>query len=128
MSYHPSLFLSTFRAFDEVARQSKYPPHDVIHVGDNKYQLVLAIAGFKKEDIDIDVIKSVLTVTGTKVNQTDENVRTWSYIYNGISHRSFKKQFALPETMKVISATFDAGLLTIDLEDVLPETQKIKIN
>lgn len=116
-------------AFNEIEKhlsgtQSKYPPHDVLRINDNQYQVVLAIAGFSKKDISVTVEDSVLTITGTKVKSVADTETAPVYIYNGISHKSFKKTFTLQSTIRVTGAKVEDGLLTIDLEEIIPDAKK----
>lgn len=126
----PNQFRDSFsEAFNEFERhlsgtQSKYPPHDVLRINDNQYQVVLAIAGFSKKDISVTVEDSVLTITGTKVKTVADGETAPVYIYNGISHKSFKKTFTLQSTIRVTGAKVEDGLLTIDLEEIIPDTKK----
>lgn len=116
------------RAFDELSNQPKYPPHDIIRVAPNKYQIVMAVAGFKKSDIDVTLEDSTLKITGAKIRTVgdDSNI---DYIHNGISNRSFKKEFGLSDTIRVLGAKVEDGLLTIDLEEIIPDTKKpTKVN
>lgn len=122
------------RAFSEIEKhlstQSKFPPHDVIRVDDTKYQIVLAVAGFTKKDITVTLEDGLMTVSGAKIKSVaDGEQHLPNYIYNGISHRSFKKTFSIHESVKVNAAKVEDGLLTIDLEEIIPEYKKpVSIN
>lgn len=126
----PNHFRDSFsEAFNEIERhlsgtQSKYPPHDVLRIDDTRYQVVLAIAGFSKKDVSVTVEDSVLTITGTKVKSVADGETEPVYIYNGISHKSFKKTFTLQPTIRVAGAKVEDGLLTIDLEEIIPDAKK----
>lgn len=121
-------------AFNEIERhlsgtQSKYPPHDVIRIDDTHYQVVLAIAGFSKKDISVTVEDSTLTITGAKIKTIADGETQPVYIYNGISHKSFKKTFSLQRNIRVTGAKVEDGLLTIDLEEIVPDSKKpVSIN
>lgn len=123
----PSLTRQFFVGFDPLLEefekkinggQDKYPPHDIVKVGENQYQIVLAIAGFTKENIDISIEKRVLTIRGSKPNESGVE-----YLYKGISQRQFKREFVLQTDVIVGSAKFENGLLTINLERVVPEAE-----
>lgn len=115
------------RAFDELSNQPKYPPHDIIRVAPNKYQIVMAVAGFSRADIDITIEDSTLKIVGAKMRTVGDDETDIDYIYNGISHRSFKKEFGLGETIRVTGAKVEDGLLTIDLEEIVPEKKSTRI-
>ena len=116
------------RAFDELSNQPKYPPHDIIRVAPNKYEIVMAVAGFTRSDIDITIEDSTLKIVGAKIRTVGDEEIDIDYIYNGISHRSFKKEFGLSETIRVIGAKVEDGLLTIDLEEIVPAKKSTKID
>ena len=115
------------RAFDELSNQPKYPPHDIIRVAPNKYEIVMAVAGFTRSDIDITIEDSALKIVGAKIRTVGNEIDI-DYIYNGISHRSFKKEFCLSGTIRVIGAKVEDGLLTIDLEEIVPAKKSTKID
>ena len=100
-----------------------FPPHNVIKLDDNKYIVELAIAGFGKDDITVKTIDGVLEIKGEKSNQ-DKDVQ---YLHKGIGTRSFVKTIRLAETVEVRGAKFKDGILTIGLENVIPEEKKPKV-
>jgi len=99
----------------------KYPPHNIIRLNENQYIVELAIAGFKKEDVEITVEKSVLVIKGFVPVTTDSTVE---YIYKGIGTRAFTKTIKLADTVVVRGAEFKDGILRVGLENVVPEEQK----
>ena len=104
----------------------KYPPYNVVKLDDDRYELQLAIAGFDYDDLDISRKLGVLTIAGNKDTDDDKN-----YLHKGISARSFKREFTLMDTIEIHGAELNAGILTVHLENVIPEEkkpQKIKIN
>lgn len=102
---------------------TQFPPHNIIKVDDNKYIVELAVAGFSKGDITIKTIDGVLEIKGDKSNQ-DKDVQ---YLYKGIGTRTFIKKLQLAETVEVRGAAFKDGILTIGLENVIPEEKKPKV-
>ncbi|GAB3038478.1 Hsp20 family protein [Bowmanella dokdonensis] len=100
---------------------SNYPPYDIEMVSENKYALSLAVAGFKRNELDIQVEKGVLTVHGHKA-QDEGNKR--EYLYQGIATRSFERKFNLADHVEVTGADLQDGLLTIQLVKELPEEMK----
>ena len=96
-----------------------YPPYNIERTGDDQYQIALALAGFAAEDINITAEQNVLTVEGRKADRADHQ-----YLYQGISARPFRRVFNLADHVHVTSATFQNGLLLIDLLRELPEAMK----
>lgn len=99
--------------------QSNYPPYNIIKTDDNNYELQLAIAGFKYDDLEITLEDGKLTIAG---NQTVEP--SADYIHKGISARNFSREFTLMDTIIVNGATLEDGILTVQLENVIPEEKK----
>ena len=102
---------------------SSYPPYNVEKHGEDQYRIVVAAAGFQDEDLELQVERSVLTVTGGKREAPTESV---SYLYQGIAQRAFKLSFRLADHIEVRSASLNNGLLNIDLVRVVPEEAKPK--
>ena len=114
--------------FDQLSSLSqfeipKYPPYNIKKVDDNKYQLEMALAGFAKSDLEVEVKDNTLTVTG---NSADDTETTNSFVYKGIAQRAFTRQWALMDYLKVFNANFKDGVLTVDMELNLPEDKKAK--
>lgn len=105
---------------DRAETQSQFPPHNIIKVEDNKYVVELAVAGFSKNDITIKTIDGVLEIKGEKSNED----KTVQYLHKGIGTRSFVKKIQLAETVEVRGAQFKDGILSIGLENVVPEHKK----
>jgi molecular chaperone IbpA len=99
----------------------KYPPYNIKKVDDNRYVIELAVAGFGKTDIDIELQEGKLTVRGL----CDTAVST-EYLYKGIAERGFKREFTLADNVEVKSSTLANGMLKIWLEAFIPEEKKIK--
>lgn len=99
--------------------QSNYPPYNIVKVEDNHYELQLAIAGFTQDDLDVELKDGVLTVEGKK---SDEDEKT--YLHKGISARQFRRTFTLADTIVVNGADLADGILTVKLENVIPEEKK----
>jgi molecular chaperone IbpA len=100
----------------------KFPPHNIIKVNDTHYMVELAIAGFDEKEIDITVKDGLMTVKGEK-QQTDNEV---NYLHKGIGTRSFSKTIRLADTIEVQGAAFNNGILSIGLENIIPESKKPK--
>ncbi len=107
--------------------QPSYPPYNVELVSEDKYRIVMALAGFDRAEIDIVAERDNLLISGRK--QKDEQQRT--YLHRGIAARDFEQRFQLANHLKVTGATFENGMLTIDLVREVPEAlkpRKIVIN
>ena len=102
---------------------SSYPPYNIKKIDDNKYQLEMALAGFTKTDLDVEVKDNTLTVTG---NSADDTENTNSFVYKGIAQRAFTRQWTLMNYLKVFSANFKDGVLVVDMELNEPEEEKGK--
>ncbi len=100
----------------------KFPPHNIIKVNDTHYMVELAIAGFDEKEIDITVKDGLMTVKGEK-HQADNEV---NYLHKGIGTRSFSKTIRLADTIEVQGAAFKNGILSIGLENIIPESKKPK--
>ena len=114
--------------FDQLSSLSqfeipKYPPYNIKKIDDNKYQLEMALAGFAKSDLEVEVKDNTLTVTG---NSADDTETTNSFVYKGIAQRAFTRQWALMDYLKVFNASFQDGVLVVDMELNLPEEKKSK--
>lgn len=96
-----------------------YPPYNIERIGDDRYQIALALAGFSKDDIDLTVERNELTIRGKAEDNKDHD-----YLHRGIAGRSFERRFNLAEHIEVDGATFENGLLVIDLKRELPEKLK----
>lgn len=98
-----------------------YPPYNIEMLDENRYAITLALAGYTKEDLEIQVEKGVLTVRGE--NKSEENSQ---YLYHGISNGTFERKFNLAEYVEVSNANLVNGLLTISLVREIPEAMKPK--
>lgn len=98
---------------------TKYPPYNIIKTEDSQYELQLAIAGFTYDDLEITLKEGQLTING---NQTEEEPK--NYLHKGISARNFSRQFTLMDTIVVNGAALEDGILTVQLENVIPEEKK----
>ncbi|RJF96629.1 heat-shock protein [Noviherbaspirillum cavernae] len=116
--------------FDEAQRtdsQPSYPPYNIELVSEDKYRIVMAVAGFERSELDIESEHDTLKVIGRK--QRDETKRT--FLHRGIAARDFEQRFQLADHVKVVSANLDNGLLSIELVREIPEAlkpRKIEIN
>ena len=109
--------LSTLSSYDT----SNYPPYNIKKVDKEKYQLEMALAGFTKTDVIVEVKENTLTISG-KVSDKD----TDTFVHRGIAQRSFKRQWTLAEHLDVTSAVLKDGVLKVDMKLNLPEEKKPK--
>ena len=117
------------RVFDQLntyarnnATSTGFPPYNIRKGGDYTYAIEMALAGFSKDDIEIEVKEGLLTVRSIKEN--DEND---SDIYRGISYRKFNRKFTLADDIVVNDASLENGMLKIDLERIVPDAKKPRI-
>lgn len=109
--------LSTLSSYDT----SNYPPYNIKKIDKEKYQLEMALAGFTKTDVIVEVKENTLTISG-KVSDKD----TDNFVHRGIAQRSFKRQWSLVEHLEVTSAVLKDGVLKVDMKLNLPEEKKPK--
>ncbi len=102
---------------------SSYPPYNVEKHAEDQYRIVIAAAGFQDDDLELQVERGVLTVSGGKRADGAQNV---TYLHHGIAQRAFKLSFRLADHIEVKSAALVNGLLNIDLERIVPEEAKAK--
>ena len=100
--------------------QPSYPPYNIELVSDDAYRIVMALAGFDRSEVEIVAERDTLHVTGRK--QKDDVQRT--FLHRGIAARDFEQRFQLANHVEVTSASFDNGMLTIDLVREVPEALK----
>jgi len=97
-----------------------YPPYNIERTGDHDYRIEIAVAGFKPEELSIEVKESVLTVQGRKTANDGER----RFVHRGLAERNFERRFQLAEYVVVTTANLADGLLSIDLRRELPEALK----
>src|ERR1700759_5006226 len=101
------------------ASEDNYPPYNIERLSEDRYQISLAVAGFSPDEITVTAEQNVVTIEGSKSEKAERD-----FLYRGISTRSFKRQFNLADYVQVKSATFDNGLLKIELLREIPEAMK----
>ena len=109
------------RLFDYVTHQAEstgYPPYNIEKQGEYNFTIEMALAGFGKKDIEVEFAEGLLTVKSVKEKEEKET------LYKGISQRNFTRKFTLADDIIVKGAKLDNGMLTIDLERIVPEAKK----
>ena len=96
-----------------------YPPYNIEKLGEDRYRVALAVAGFTEDELSITVEANQLTVSGRKSEANNQGL-----LYRGIAHRPFIRRFSLADYVVVQNARLTNGLLTIELERQLPEAMK----
>lgn len=109
-----------------VAENKLYPPHNVVKHSETTYTIELALAGYKREDLTVEVKEGILVVTGDN-RSTLESEISREYLHRGISGKKFTRTFRLSEHVVVDGADFVDGLLVIDLKVVLPEEARPRL-
>jgi molecular chaperone IbpA len=112
-------FFDLVDAAQHAGSDDNYPPCNVERLGEDRYQISLALAGFSPDEISITAEQNVLTVEGRKADKAQRE-----FLYQGISSRPFKRQFNLADYVQVKSAAFDNGLLKVELIREVPEAMK----
>ena len=113
-----------FALLDAAASQdtaSGYPPYNIERTDENAYRVEIAVAGFKPEELQIDVKEGVLTVQGRKTANDGAERR---YLHRGLAERNFERRFQLADYVVVTEANLSDGLLSISLKRELPEALK----
>ena len=99
-----------------------FPPYNIRKDGDFNFEIEMALAGFGKKDIEVEVADGVLTVRSVKDNEESDDV-----IHRGISYRKFVRKFTMADDIVVNSAKLQNGLLHISLERIVPEEKKPRL-
>jgi len=110
----------------EIASQANsstsYPPYNIRKEDDEHFTIEIAVAGFGKDDLKVELKEHTLFIEGNKDKDDEE-----SFLHKGISSRFFKRSFALAEDVEVVNVDLINGILLIDLERIIPEEKKPKI-
>ena len=126
-------FDDTFRHFESMfdhqldhIQTTAFPHYNIVKQGKNKYDIQIALAGYNKKDIDINLEEGVLSVESKKVDdkKTEKVDSEGEILHKGIAKRYFKKSFTIADDVKVTGAELKDGLLRVSLERVVPEHKK----
>ena len=117
------------RVFDQLqnyaqhnATSTGFPPYNIRKGGDYNFVIEMALAGFSKNDIEVEVEDGLLTVRSIKENDENDNP-----LYRGISYRKFNRKFTLADDIVVNDASLENGMLKIDLEQIVPDAKKPRL-
>ncbi len=106
---------------------TNYPPYNIVKIDAENFSIELAVAGFDKKDISITKEKETLLIEGSKENLNEDT----EYVHRGLSGRTFNRRFTLADDIVVKGANMKNGILSVDLERIIPEEdkpQEIKIS
>lgn len=135
---------SFFVGFDDIAKKlaeaqkaatdaAKYPPYNLKKIDENKYTIEVAVAGFGKQDLEIEIADDKLTIKGNAAAQFDsveeDSSGAWvfpQFLYQGLASRPFTRTFSLADNVEIRGATLLNGILKIALEAIIPEHKKPK--
>jgi len=129
----PADFANLSRAligFDQIFNQrlqqvnGNYPPHNIVKYSDSKYAIEVAVAGFSKDEITVEVDQDQLVVRGIQGEVVNESKE---YLHRGLASRNFEQTWTLAEYMEVKDAEVKDGMLVIEIERIVPEALKPRI-
>ncbi len=115
------------RLLDHVGRNADgYPPYNIEKLDENNFRITLAVAGFARENIDMELNNNELTIIGKSVEE--EKSQSHEFIHRGIASRQFKRSFVLADGIEISSAKLDNGMLYVNLVRNIPDKITKKIN
>ncbi len=119
-------FIGADRIFDgfrnAIGTYDSYPPYNIVKLDDDAYQVEMAIAGFNKKDITIEIVENTLTISGSVEELTEDR----NYLHRGIATRAFTRVVRLADDIEVGDAKMENGMLRVDLNRVVPESKKTR--
>jgi len=117
-------FDRVFDALDTATRVQPFdnwPPYDIVKQGEDRYRIIMAVAGFDRDELMLTDRPNLLVVSGVKKSESQVE---GTYLHKGIAEREFERRFELADHVKVANASLVNGLLTIDLQREVPEALK----
>lgn len=111
--------------FDRLRKSGNegYPPYNIEQTSEDGLRITLAVAGFTFDDLDVEVENNQLTIRGKQVDDAKERI----FLHRGIAARQFQRSFVLADGIEILGAELENGLLHIDMERVMPESNAKKI-
>ena len=116
------IFDNLARYVDNNATSTGFPPYNIRKDGENNYVIEMALAGFGKKDIEVEVADGTLSIRSVKENVDDD-----SNLYRGIAYRKFERKFTIADDVMVNDAKLENGMLNIALERVVPDEKKPRL-
>jgi len=116
------IFDNLSRYVDNNVTSTGFPPYNIRKEGDYNYVIEMALAGFGKKDIEVEVADGTLSIRSVKENTEDD-----STVYRGISYRKFERKFTMADDIIVNGAKLENGMLSLELERVVPEEKKPRL-
>ena len=107
----------------EIAKNTSYPPYNICKTGEISYLVEMAVAGFSKSEIDIEITEGKLVIKG---NVDSDKYSEKEYLFKGLANRSFTRTFVLEDEIEIKGATLVDGILSVELERIVPEQKKSK--
>lgn len=101
-----------------IQKQTSFPPYNIRKIDENKYIVELAVAGFSKSDIEIEIADDILKISGN-TSEDDDN-----FLFRGIAKRNWTRQFNLADTIEIQDASLVNGILKVFLENIIPDSKK----
>lgn len=123
-------FEDLFRRLDDMATSTSktilgYPPYNIVKTDENKYVIELAVAGFGRSDIEVEIKDNTLVISGKTSSDLPEGANeTIQYLHKGIADRAFTRTFNLADTIEIKNAELINGMLKIWMENIIPEHKK----
>ena len=112
--------------FNLSSASHNYPPYNIVKSGNNKYDVEVALAGFNKKDINVNVGDGMLTIESKKEDKISDEDENGEVLHKGISKRYFKRSFSVADDVEVKGAKLENGLLRVSMERKIPEARKLK--
>ena len=108
-----------------VSNSQGYPPYNIRKDGETKYFIELAIAGLKEEDLEVSLQSQILNIRSKKEDSGSEEIT--NYVHRGIAKRQFEREFTLSDDIVVKGCDLTNGMLTIELERIIPEEKRARL-
>ncbi len=105
-----------------VSNSQGYPPYNIRKDGDTKYFIEMAVAGLSEEDLEVELKETVLEIRSKQSTEDEAN-----YVHRGIAKRTFERSFTLSDDIVVKGCDLTNGMLTVELEKVIPEEKRARL-
>lgn len=126
LGFGPDVLVESYaKTVEKMAKMANYPPFNIKKLDDNKYTIELAVAGFAKSQLSIEIEGNKLVVSGISKEPENEN---GEYLYKGLASRAFKREWVLADSIEVTGSELTNGVLKIWLEALTKASKRIEIN